>query len=170
MADVPIAAGTRVLRLGDIAEVTRGYADPPTFLLRHNRQPAVGLAVAMAENTNVLELGKNLKAAVAGASANPWDAVVESTVRRARPVVLTALAAILAMIPLSRSVFWGPMAISMMGGLLVATILTLVFLPALYAAWFRVKKSAEAAKEIPDPQEDHVPAVLKQRLVPLAAE
>ena len=67
-----------------------------------------------------------------------WDAVVESTVRRARPVVLTALAAILAMIPLSRSVFWGPMAISMMGGLLVATILTLVFLPALYAAWFRV--------------------------------
>lgn len=67
-----------------------------------------------------------------------WDAIVESTVRRARPVVLTALAAILAMIPLSRSVFWGPMAVSMMGGLLVATILTLVFLPALYAAWFRV--------------------------------
>lgn len=70
----------------------------------------------------------------------PWDAIVESTVRRARPVVLTALAAILAMIPLARSVFWGPMAISMMGGLLVATVLTLVFLPALYAAWFRVRK------------------------------
>ena len=69
----------------------------------------------------------------------PWDAVVESTARRARPVVLTALAAILAMILLSRSVFWGPMAISMMGGLFVATIFTLVFLPALYAAWFRVK-------------------------------
>ncbi len=69
-----------------------------------------------------------------------WDAIVESTVRRSRPLVLTALAAILAMIPLSRSVFWGPMAIVMMGGLLVATILTLLFLPALYAAWFRVRK------------------------------
>ena len=74
------------------------------------------------------------------AGLTPWDAIVASTVRRARPVVLTALAAILAMIPLSRSVFWGPMAISMMGGLLIATVLTLVFLPALYAAWFRVKK------------------------------
>jgi multidrug efflux pump subunit AcrB len=69
-----------------------------------------------------------------------WDAIIESTVRRSRPVVLTALAAILAMIPLSRSVFWGPMAITMMGGLLVATVLTLLFLPALYAAWFRVRK------------------------------
>ncbi len=73
------------------------------------------------------------------AGLNAWNAIVESTVRRARPVVLTALAAILAMIPLSRSVFWGPMAISMMGGLLVATVLTLIFLPALYAAWFRVQ-------------------------------
>lgn len=69
-----------------------------------------------------------------------WNAIIESTVRRARPVVLTALAAILAMIPLSRSVFWGPMALSMMGGLLVATVLTLLFLPALYAAWFRVRR------------------------------
>jgi multidrug efflux pump len=77
-----------------------------------------------------------------------WNAIVESTVRRARPVVLTALAAILAMIPLSRSVFWGPMAISMMGGLLVATVLTLVFLPALYAAWFRVR-DARTARESP---------------------
>ena len=69
-----------------------------------------------------------------------WDAIIESTVRRSRPLVLTAMAAILAMIPLSRSVFWGPMAITMMGGLLVATILTLLFLPALYAAWFRVRR------------------------------
>jgi multidrug efflux pump len=76
------------------------------------------------------------------AGLQPWNAIVESTVRRARPVVLTALAAILAMIPLARSVFWGPMAVSMMGGLLVATILTLLFLPALYAAWFRVPRSA----------------------------
>jgi multidrug efflux pump len=72
------------------------------------------------------------------AGLSTWDAIIESTVRRARPVVLTALAAILAMIPLSRSVFWGPMALSIMGGLLIATILTLMFLPALYAAWFRV--------------------------------
>ncbi len=70
----------------------------------------------------------------------PFDAIVESTVRRARPVVLTALAAILGMIPLARSVFWGPMALTIMGGLFVATLLTLVFLPALYAAWFRVKR------------------------------
>ena len=74
------------------------------------------------------------------AGSTPWDAIVESTVRRARPVVLTALAAILAMIPLARSVFWGPMALSIMGGLIVATLLTLFFLPALYAAWFRVKR------------------------------
>ncbi|MEY4871851.1 MAG: hypothetical protein RLZZ563_1181, partial [Pseudomonadota bacterium] len=73
------------------------------------------------------------------AGATPWHAIVESTVRRARPVVLTALAAILAMIPLARSVFWGPMAMAIMGGLIVATILTLFFLPALYAAWFRVR-------------------------------
>jgi multidrug efflux pump len=74
------------------------------------------------------------------AGADPWTAIVESTVRRSRPVVLTALAAILAMIPLARSVFWGPMAISIMGGLIVATVLTLFFMPALYAAWFRVKR------------------------------
>jgi len=60
-------------------------------------------------------------------------------VRRFRPIVLTALAAVLAMIPLSRSAFYGSMAISIMGGLIVGTVLTLVFLPALYAAWFRVK-------------------------------
>ena len=78
----------------------------------------------------------------AGAAA--WDAIVEATVRRSRPVVLTAAAAILAMIPLSRSVFWGPMALSIMGGLIAATTLTLFFLPALYATWFKVKKAATA--------------------------
>ena len=67
-----------------------------------------------------------------------WDAIVGATVRRFRPILLTALAAILAMIPLTRSVFWGPMAIAIMGGLFIATVLTLLFLPALYAAWFRV--------------------------------
>ncbi|GAB2496893.1 multidrug efflux RND transporter permease subunit MexK [Pseudoxanthomonas sangjuensis] len=68
-----------------------------------------------------------------------WHAIIEATVRRFRPIVLTALAAILAMIPLSRSAFFGPMAVAIMGGLTVATLLTLLFLPALYAAWFRVK-------------------------------
>lgn len=72
----------------------------------------------------------------------PWEAVVDSTVRRFRPIMLTAAAAILAMIPLSRSVFWGPMAIAIMGGLLVATVLTLLFLPALYAAWYKVRPPA----------------------------
>ena len=74
-----------------------------------------------------------------------WDAVVESTVRRARPIILTAAAAVLAMIPLSRSVFWGPMAVAIMGGLIVATVLTLLALPAMYAAWFRVRREGEVA-------------------------
>ncbi|MDP3699946.1 MAG: efflux RND transporter permease subunit [Hylemonella sp.] len=71
-----------------------------------------------------------------------WDAIVESAVRRLRPIVLTAAAAVLAMIPLSRSVFWGPMAVAIMGGLIVATVLTLLALPAMYAAWFRVERES----------------------------
>ncbi|NQD91074.1 efflux RND transporter permease subunit [Pseudomonas sp. CrR25] len=73
------------------------------------------------------------------AGLDRWQAIIEATVRRFRPIVLTALAAVLAMIPLSRSVFFGPMAVAIMGGLIIATALTLLFLPALYAAWFRVK-------------------------------
>ncbi|KAB5623222.1 efflux RND transporter permease subunit [Pseudomonas putida] len=76
------------------------------------------------------------------AGLDRWQAIIEATVRRFRPIVLTALAAVLAMIPLSRSVFYGPMAVAIMGGLIVATALTLLFLPALYAAWFRVRKNA----------------------------
>ena len=72
-----------------------------------------------------------------------WSAIVESAVRRFRPIVLTAAAAVLAMIPLSRSVFWGPMAVAIMGGLIVATALTLLALPAMYAAWFRVQRPEE---------------------------
>ena len=71
----------------------------------------------------------------------PWEAIIGSTVRRFRPIMLTAAAAIVAMIPLTRSDFWGPMAVAIMGGLLVATVLTLLFLPALYAAWFRVREA-----------------------------
>ncbi|MDN8614680.1 efflux RND transporter permease subunit [Variovorax ginsengisoli] len=77
-----------------------------------------------------------------------WDAIVESAVRRLRPIVLTAAAAVLAMIPLSRSVFWGPMAVAIMGGLIVATVLTLLALPAMYAACFRVKRETPVASGI----------------------
>ncbi len=73
-----------------------------------------------------------------------WQAIVESTIRRFRPITLTAFTAVLAMIPLTRSVFFGPMAVAIMGGLTIATALTLLFLPALYAAWFRVKVPQEA--------------------------
>ena len=74
------------------------------------------------------------------AGMDRWHAIIEATVRRFRPIVLTALTAVLEMVPLSRSVFFGPMAVAIMGGLIVATALTLLFLPALYAAWFRVKE------------------------------
>src|SRR5258707_9810610 len=82
------------------------------------------------------------------------EAIVEATVRRARPVVLTALAAILAMIPLSRSAFWGPMAITIMGGLFVATFLTLLYLPGLYALWFRnsLEESGTSEQAVSAPQ------------------
>ena len=79
------------------------------------------------------------------AGAATWDAIVEAAVRRFRPIVLTAAAAVLAMIPLTRSVFWGPMAVAIMGGLIVATALTLLALPAMYAAWFRVKPNDGAS-------------------------
>ncbi|MEY3758939.1 MAG: hypothetical protein RIR39_430 [Pseudomonadota bacterium] len=69
-----------------------------------------------------------------------WQAIVESTLRRFRPIMLTAAAAILAMIPLTSSVFFGPMAVAIMGGLAIATVLTILFLPALYAAWFRIQR------------------------------
>ena len=76
---------------------------------------------------------------------DPWNAVVEAAVHRTRPVALTAAATVLAMIPLTRSVFWGPMAIAIMGGLTVATLLTIFFVPALYAAWFSVARAAGPA-------------------------
>ena len=79
------------------------------------------------------------------------EAIVEATVRRARPVVLTAMAAILAMIPLSRSAFWGPMAITIMGGLFVATFLTLLFLPSLYALWYRKRLGEQGGGAVGSP-------------------
>src|SRR5262249_12637342 len=75
---------------------------------------------------------------------DPYHAVVEATVQRARPVLLTALAAVLAFIPLTHSVFWGSMATTLIGGTMVGTVLTIVLLPALYAIWFRVKSAVQA--------------------------
>ena len=80
-----------------------------------------------------------------------YRAVIDATVRRARPVALTALAAILGMIPLAGSAFWGPMAITIMGGLMAATVLTLIVVPALYAMWFKVRLDEPASASIAEP-------------------
>jgi len=86
----------------------------------------------------------------------PWEAVIESSVRRARPVILTAATAILAMIPLTRSVFWGPMAMAIMGGLSIATFLTLINLPAIYVILFRIRPETPATSTAhPDLKADH---------------
>jgi multidrug efflux pump subunit AcrB len=84
---------------------------------------------------------------------DPWSAVLEAAVHRTRPVMLTAAATVLAMVPLARSIFWGPMAIAIMGGLTVATVLTIFFVPALYAAWFKVRRAgaSEAASDAVPP-------------------
>ncbi|WP_018260769.1 efflux RND transporter permease subunit [Methylobacterium sp. WSM2598] len=106
---------------------------------------------------NAVILVDQIEADVAAGRHRRGEAIVEATVRRARPVILTALAAILAMIPLTHSAFWGPMAITIMGGLFVATFLTLFFFPALYALWYR-KRLDEAGQ----------PAPVRQTVVPLA--
>ena len=96
----------------------------------------IGLAGILMRNTLILvdQIRHDLDAGL-----SPYDAVIESTVRRARPVILTA-AAMLAFIPLTHSSFWGPLAYVLIGGVGVGTLLTLLFLPALYSLWFRVKR------------------------------
>ena len=87
-----------------------------------------------------------------------WDAVVEATEHRMRPIMLTAAAASLALIPIAREIFWGPMAFAMMGGIIAGTVLTLLFLPALYVAWFRIKepaRSPEPASKVAHPELEH---------------
>jgi len=91
---------------------------------------------------------------------DPWDAVIEATAHRFRPILLTAAAAILGMIPIAPTVFWGPMAYAIMGGLAVATVLTLVFLPALYVTWFRIKQ--------PQPDADRSPDIPRPAMAPAA--
>jgi multidrug efflux pump len=81
-----------------------------------------------------------------------WNAVIEASVSRFRPIMLTAISTVLGLIPIAVTIFWGPMAIAVMGGLLVATVLTLIFLPALYVAWFRIKEPAAIGKPaMPNP-------------------
>lgn len=83
---------------------------------------------------------------------DPWNAVIQASVSRFRPIMLTAVSTVLGLIPIAVTIFWGPMAIAVMGGLLVATVLTLIFLPALYVAWFRVKEPAAMEREVmPNP-------------------
>jgi multidrug efflux pump subunit AcrB len=76
----------------------------------------------------------------------PWDAVVQATEHRRRPILLTAAAASMGMIPIAREVFWGPMAYAMIGGIVIATLLTLLFLPALYVAWYKIREPKKAAQ------------------------
>ena len=118
---------------------------------------------------NAVILVDQIEADVAAGSHSRREAIVEATVRRARPVILTALAAILAMIPLTESAFWGPMAFTIMGGLFVATFMTLLFLPALYAFWFRNhldEHSANAA--MPETARDV--GTMPRDPIPIAAE
>ena len=82
---------------------------------------------------------EEIRNALEQAGLDPFQAVVEATVQRARPVILTALAAILAFIPLTHSVFWGTLAYTLIGGTFAGTVLTLVFLPAMYSIWFRIR-------------------------------
>jgi multidrug efflux pump subunit AcrB len=101
----------------------------------------IGLAGILMRNTLIL-IGQIRTNEAQG--LDPYHAIVEATVQRARPVVLTALAAVLAFVPLTHSVFWGAIAYTLIGGTAVGTVLTLVFLPALYAIWFRVKPAVRA--------------------------
>jgi multidrug efflux pump subunit AcrB len=104
----------------------------------------IGLAGILMRNTLILT--EQIKANRA-AGLNDYNAVIEATVQRTRPVILTALAAVLAFIPLTHSVFWGSMACTLIGGTAAGTVLILLFLPALYAAWFRIKSPAEHVRE-----------------------
>jgi multidrug efflux pump subunit AcrB len=115
----------------------------------------VALSGILMRNTLILigQIHHNEKEGLA-----PFDAVVEATVQRSRPVILTALAAMLAFIPLTHSVFWGTLAYTLIGGTFAGTVLTLVFLPALYAIWFRIKPVAKEERAAPEIRTEPVPA------------
>jgi len=104
----------------------------------------IGLAGILMRNTLILteQIKENQAAGL-----DDYHAVIEATVQRTRPVILTALAAVLAFIPLTHSVFWGSMAYTLIGGTAVGTVLILLFLPALYTAWFRIEPTADGLHE-----------------------
>ncbi|HZS65511.1 MAG TPA: efflux RND transporter permease subunit [Burkholderiales bacterium] len=114
----------------------------------------VALSGILMRNTLILigQIRQNEKNGLA-----PFEAVVEATVQRSRPVILTALAAMLAFIPLTHSVFWGTLAYTLIGGTFAGTVLTLVFLPALYAIWFRIKPVAKGEPATPNIQTEPLP-------------
>jgi len=91
-----------------------------------------------------------------GQGLDPWNAVIAATGHRMRPILLTATAASLGMVPIAREVFWGPMAYAMTGGIIVATLLTLLFLPALYVAWYRISEPAAQRKVDDNPKAEPV--------------
>jgi multidrug efflux pump subunit AcrB len=129
----------------------------PTLLIFH--QPfgfnailaLIGLAGILMRNTLILM--EQIKGNIAE-GLDPYHAVVEATVQRARPVILTALAAVLAFVPLTQSVFWGALAYTLIGGTAVGTAIILVFLPALYAIWYRVKPPVKNGDDV-EAAEDH---------------
>lgn len=129
---------TAPLGLIGVSAIMAGFQIPFGFVAMLG---VIALAGMIIRNSVILVVQIDQEQA---AGVPQWTAIVESAVRRLRPIVLTALAAILAMIPLTRSVFWGPMAWAIMGGLAVATVLTLVFLPALYACFYRVTQPTSA--------------------------
>lgn len=131
-----------VLRANPNTRGTKDNWNESVKVLRLEVDQSEARALGMIQRNSVILIDQIEQDRAAGIAA--WDAIVESAVRRLRPIVLTAAAAALAMIPLSRSVFWGPMAVAIMGGLIVATVLTLLALPAMYAAWFRVKRETPA--------------------------
>jgi len=115
----------------------------------------VALSGILMRNTLILigQIRSNEKDGLA-----PFDAVIEATVQRSRPVILTAVAAMLAFIPLTHSVFWGTLAYTLIGGTFAGTVLTLVFLPALYAIWFKIKPVVKGERVEPDARPDALPA------------
>ena len=132
------------------ASVPEPAAQAPGRLLPERHEPLLAALPAHVDLLAVeIDIGEVEPHGLGG--AEPAIAIVDATVRRFRPIMLTAAAAVLAMIPLTRSAFYGPMAVSIMGGLVVATVLTLLFLPALYAAWFRVPRAAGVPEAEPLP-------------------
>ena len=94
---------------------------------------------------NAVILIEQIEAEARRQGCPPWEAVIEASASRFRPIMLTAVSTVLGLIPIAPTVFWGPMAFAIMGGLLVATVLTLIFLPTLYVTWFRIRSRPVAS-------------------------